>query len=152
MAAGSGVLFPLPKVFHCWASAVPNALSHCFRFSVSSLAFSSCICLCRSCNERLLVASFGLLEDTRLAKLSLAGVAGFEGALKGWLAPRLAPRPEGWAESVERGVDRPESWGVGLWRKGGRAAGEFVAGFLAGWDQSRPAKSSIVVVLLVKVS
>ena len=40
-------------------------------------------------------------------------------------------------------MERPESCGVGFWRKGG-SAGELVDCFLAGADQSRPARSSIV--------
>jgi hypothetical protein len=79
----------------------------------------------------LLPGALDLLVDTRLAKLSFAGVAGFEGTLEGWLVAKLAPAPDCCAESVERGVDRPESWGVGLWRKGGKAAG-VLAVFLAG--------------------
>jgi hypothetical protein len=87
------------------------------------------------------VGAFEVLRETRPAKLSLAGVAGFEGGLKVRLTDEIAPAPDCCAE---RGVERPESWGVGVWRKGGNAAGGFAAGLL-GADQSRPDKSSITV-------
>jgi hypothetical protein len=82
------------------------------------------------------VADLDVLRETRLAKLSFAGVAGFEGALKGRV---MAPAPDGCAD---KGVERPESWGVGFWRNGGRVEGGFAAGLLAA-DQSRSARSFI---------
>jgi hypothetical protein len=84
-----------------------------------------------------------LLKDTRPAKLSFAGVAGFEGAFKGLAEP--APAPDGCADRAARGVERPESCGAGLWRKGGNAAGVLADG-LVGCDQSRPLRSSMVAV------
>jgi hypothetical protein len=86
----------------------------------------------------LFVADLPELTATRLAKLSFAGVAGFEGALKGLFR---AADPDGCAE---RGVERPESWGVGFWRNGGKFDGGFGVGVcLLGADQSRFARSSI---------
>lgn len=49
------------------------------------------------------VADLEELSETRPAKLSFAGVAGFEDALKG-LEVALAPE-----SCAERGVERPES-------------------------------------------
>lgn len=138
---GSGVLFPLTLFQNC-ESAPPKLASYCFLRSASCLSFSSWSCFWRSCNERPLPAGFELLVETSPAKLSLAGVAGFTGALNG--LEDAAAAPDCCAESPERGVDRPESCGVGLWRKGGNAAG-VVEGCLAGCDQSRLLRSSIAV-------
>jgi hypothetical protein len=91
----------------------------------------------------LLVGVLELLKDTRPAKLSFAGVAGFEGAFKGLAEP--APAPDGCADRAARGVEWPESCGAGLWRKGGNAAGVLADG-LVGCDQSRPLRSSMVAV------
>jgi hypothetical protein len=89
----------------------------------------------------LLVGALEVLRETRPAKLSLAGVTDFEGGLKVRLTDEIVPAPDCCAE---RGVERPESWGVGVGRKEGNAAGGFAAGLL-GADQSRPDKSSIAV-------
>jgi hypothetical protein len=83
------------------------------------------------------------LRDTRPAKLSFAGVAGFEGGLNAEEAAGLARAPDCCEARPARGVERPESCGVGPWRYEGKAAG-ILEGFLAGADQSRPARSSIV--------
>lgn len=141
---GSGVLFPLPTLFQNCESAPPKLASYCFLRSASCLNFSSWSCFCRSCNERPFPAGLELLLEIRLAKLSLAGVAGLDGGLKGLADVAPPPAPDCCIDSPERGVDRPESCGVGLWRKGGNAAG-VVEGCLAGCDQSRPLRSSIVV-------
>ena len=89
----------------------------------------------------MLVGALELLKDTRPAKLSFAGVAGFEGGFMD--LAEAAPDPDGCADRAARGVERPESCGAGLWRKGGNAAG-VLAGGLAGCDQSRPLRSSMV--------
>jgi hypothetical protein len=132
---GSGVLFPLPKVSQNCEFVPPNWVSYCFLRSASCLSFSSWSCFCRSWSESFVAAGFEEFE-MRLAKLSLAGVVGFEGALKGRL---FAKAPDCCAE---RGVDRPESWGVGVWRKEGKFDCGFAVG-LAGADQSRPERSSM---------
>jgi len=82
VATGSGVLFPLPRLSQNLESDAPKCVSYCFLRSASCRSFSSCSCFCRSCRDSLVDAGLELLEGTRPAKLSLAGVAGFDGGLK----------------------------------------------------------------------
>jgi len=76
-------------------------------------------------------------KDNKDAKLSFAGVAGFDGGFI--IRLRFMLLPEGWAE---RGVERADSCWVGFWRKGEGAGG--FGEVLRGAAQSRPARSSIV--------
>jgi hypothetical protein len=115
----AGVLFPLPR----FSQKVESLTSYCdaasFLLVASCCVFCSCSRFCCSARDRFLFEE-ATPKETRLEKLSLAGVAGLDGGFEDG-AKALDGR-------IDRGVDLPEMGGVGRILENNEP--EFITGFL----------------------
>jgi hypothetical protein len=137
----AGVLLPLPSVSQNCESLTSYCDVASFLLAASCCAFCSANRFCCSASDRFLFEAVDP-KETRLAKLSLEGVAGLDGGFEEGARP-----VDGWTACVDRGVDLPDIGGEG--RKLANNEPEFITGLLeASWEldvlQLRPERSSIL--------